>query len=87
MAKVLKYNLCTPVNLGTDEDPQIREIISPVTMGWSKINEEIARKEAHRGEITIEEVEDSVTKPTQLDALEAQVVYTAMMTDTLLEEV
>ena len=31
------------------------------------------------------EWEDVKTEPTQLDQIEAQVVYTAMMTDTLLE--
>lgn len=32
-------------------------------------------------------VEDINEQPTQLDRIEAQVAYTAMMTDTLLEEV
>lgn len=33
-----------------------------------------------------EQPKEQETKPTQLDRIEAQVVYTAMMTDTLLEE-
>ena len=46
----------------------------------------IAKAEAHNGEYTIEDdgVEE-VSTPSQLDIIEAQVAYTAMMTDTLLE--
>lgn len=53
--KLLKYNLCTRVNHGTEENPQIEEILSPVTMGWNEANEEIARREAYKGEYTIED--------------------------------
>ena len=53
--KILKYNLCTRVNHGTEENPQIEEILSPVTMGWNEANEEIAKREAHNGEYTIED--------------------------------
>lgn len=56
--KVIKYNLCTPVNHGTDEEPNIEEVLSAVTMGWNEANEEIAKREAHRGEYTIEDVEE-----------------------------
>lgn len=86
MAKVIKYNLCTTVNHGTTEEPQIVEVLSAVTIGWNEANEEIAKKEAYNGEYTIEDdgVEETAT-PTQLDIIEAQVAYTAMMTNTLLE--
>lgn len=47
----------------------------------------IAQAEAYNGEVTVEDVPDPVTEPTQLDQIEAQVTYTALMTDTLLEEV
>jgi hypothetical protein len=85
--KILKYNLCTRVNYGTEEEPKIEEILSPVTMGWNEANEEIAKREAHNGEYTIEDdgQAEPVNAPSQLDAIEAQVAYTAMMTDTLLE--
>lgn len=53
--KILKYNLCTRVNCGTEENPQIKEILSPVIMGWNEVNEEIAKKEAYNGEYTIED--------------------------------
>ena len=82
--KILKYNLCTKVNHGTEEVPVWVDILTPVTMGWNELNEETAKREAYNGEYTIEG-EDEVIGPTQLDRIEAQVTYTAMMTDTLLE--
>ena len=53
--KIIKYNLCTKVNYGTEEEPQIEEILSPVAMGWNETNEEIAKHEAYNGEYTIED--------------------------------
>lgn len=53
--KVIKYNLCTRVNHGTEEEPQIEEALYPVIMGWSEANEAIAQKEAHNGEYEIVE--------------------------------
>lgn len=53
--KILKYNLCTKVTHGTEEEPQIEEILSPVAMGWNETNEEIAKREAYNGDYTIED--------------------------------
>lgn len=55
-------------------------------VGWNEVNEEATKREADNGEYTIEDdgVEE-IIEPTQLDIIEAQVTYTAMMTDTLLE--
>lgn len=61
MAKVIKYNLCTKVNHGTEEEPQIEEILSEVTMGWNEANEEIAKREAYNGEYEI--VDDGKPEP------------------------
>ena len=56
------------------------------TVPYSAESEEAAKREAYNGEYTIEDdgVEEEPT-PSQLDIIEAQVTYTAMMTDTLLE--
>ena len=64
MAKVIKYNYCTKVNYGTEEEPKIEEILSPVTMGWNEVNEEIAKKEAYNGEYTIEDDGQPDPEPT-----------------------
>ena len=83
--KVLKYRLCTEVNHGTEEQPDIQQIFSDVSMGWNEANEKIAKAEAYNGEYTIEDDGKPEPAPTQLDRIEAQTTYTAMMTDTLME--
>ena len=87
MAKIIKYNLCAKVDHGTDEATEIKEILSAVCMSWSEANEDIAKREAYNGEYTIEDdgQPEPAETPSQLDIIEAQVAYTAMMTDTLLE--
>lgn len=79
--KKLKYNFCTRVNRGTKDAPQWEEIMSPVEMGWNEINEAIAKREAYNGEYTIEDdgIEEIIV-PTQLDRIESQIAYLAMMT-------
>lgn len=87
MAKVIKYKfLSCEVNHGTEENPNIEQILLDKVMSYSEANEEIAKREAYNGEYTIEDdgIEE-VSTPSQLDIIEAQVTYTAMMTDTLLE--
>ena len=56
--KVLKYRLMTEVNRGTEEQPDIQQIFSDVSLGWSEANEELAKREAYNGEYTIETIED-----------------------------
>ena len=75
--KVLKYRLCTEVNHGTEEQPDIQQIFSEVTMGWSEANEEIAKREAYNGEYNIEddgEPEPPTTTEQRVSDLEEQLV-------------
>ena len=89
--KIIKYNLCTRVNHGTEETPEWVDLLSPVEIRCTadnlSANEAIAKAEAYNGEYTIEDdgQPEPSEVPTQLDRVEAQVTYTAMMTDTLLE--
>ena len=83
--KIIKYNLCTKINRGTDESPVWEDSLSAVEIPWSEANEEIAKKEAYNGDYTIEDDGTPEPAPSQMDIIEAQVTYTAMMTDTLLE--
>lgn len=83
--KFIKYQLCTEVNRGTEEDPNVEQVFSDVSLGWSEANEEIAKREAYNGEYTVDDDGEPEPAPTQLDRIEAQTTYTAMMTDTLLE--
>ena len=71
--KVLKYRLMTEVNHGTEEQPDIQQIFSDVTLGWSEANEGIAKREAYNGEVTVEDdgepdpEEEAATGPSQDD--------------------
>lgn len=57
--KIIKYQLCTEINHGTDAKPDIQQVFSAVTLGWSEGNEKIAKTEAYNGEYTIEEEPDN----------------------------
>lgn len=84
--KILKYDLCDMVNDGTEEEPVWEEVRTSVEMDWSEENERIAAGEAAGGEyLIVERPDPEVAPPTQLDRIESQLMYTAMMTDTLLE--
>jgi hypothetical protein len=86
--KIIKYQIATEINCGTEMEPQFKVTLSEIIMGWNERNEEIAKKEAYNGEYTVEDdgIPEIEETPTQLDIIEAQVAYTAMMTDTLLME-
>lgn len=62
--KLIKYQLCTEINHGTEDEPQIEQSLAVVTLGWSEANEELAKKEAYNGEYTIEEEPD--TRPFEI---------------------
>lgn len=74
MEKVIKYKfLSCQANLGTEENPIYQQIFLNKTMGWNETNEQIAKKEAYKGEYTIEEVEEpeaAVTLEERTAALE-----------------
>lgn len=57
--KIIKYNLCTRVNHGTEETPEWVDLLSPVEIRCTadnlQANEAIAKAEAHNGEYTIED--------------------------------
>lgn len=59
MAKVIKYKICTMVNDGTQEAPDMVEVLADVKIAWNEANEETAKQEAHNGEYVIEE-DDSI---------------------------
>ena len=86
--KIIKYQLMTEANRGTEENPVVEQefydVVITCTADNLESNVEIAKAEAYNGKYTIED--DGVPEEiTQADRIEAQVTYTAMMTDTLLE--
>lgn len=86
--KRIKYLYNIPINHGDEENPTWEDCLYPKDLPYSETTEEIAKKEAYKGEYTIEDdgIED-IQEPTKEDKFEAQLTYTAMMTGTLLEEV
>lgn len=77
--KFLKYRLMTEVNYGTEEQPDIQQILSAVTLGWSKANEELAKREAYNGEYTIEDDGEPEPEPTEQEQLRADVDFLLAM--------
>ena len=77
--KVLRYRLMAEVNHGTDEQPDIQQIFSDVTMGWNEVNEEIAKREAYNGEYTIEDDGQPDPEPTEQEQLRADVDFLLAM--------
>ena len=59
--KIIKYRLCTEINRGTEEQPNIEQVFSGVTSIWNEGNEEIAKSEAYNGEYEI--VDDGEPEP------------------------
>lgn len=59
--KKIKYQLCTEINHGTEEEPQIEQVLSDVTLDWSAANEQIAKAEAYNGEYEI--IDDGEPEP------------------------
>lgn len=57
--KIIKYELCTRVNRGTEEEPLWEDILNDkeIHCGADKleVNEAIAKREAYNGEYTIQD--------------------------------
>ena len=63
--KIIKYKfLSCEINHGTEENPDIEQIFLDKSMGWNEANEEIAKKEAYKGEYTIEDDGKPEPEPT-----------------------
>ncbi len=54
--KLIKYKFVSAeINRGTEEEPEIEQIIFTKVLPYSEANEEIARREACNSEYTIED--------------------------------
>ena len=84
----MKWIVYNKENVTHKDDGEVEnQSFIPIHSPYSAENEEIAKREAYNGEYTIEDdgQPEPSAEPTQLDRVEAQATYTAMMTDTLLE--
>lgn len=87
MAKIIKYKFVSAeINRGTEEEPEIEQVILGASLNCKTqidydANYSIAEMEAIEGTIEISgEFDDITLEPTQLDRIESQVAYLAMMT-------
>ena len=64
----------------------VHDVIVKMAIPYSEKNMEYARLHSVDGVLEAKELSASADLPTRLDAIEAQMTYTAMMTDTLLED-
>lgn len=86
MKRIKWLFLSSEINHGTEESPNIEQCFIPKDFQYSDDCLEAAKRESYNGEYEIyDDGIEEVIVPTQLDRIEAQVTYTAMMTDTLLE--
>ena len=73
--KLLKYQLMTEVNLGTEEQPDIVQTFNAVELRCQddrlEANLSIAKSEAYNGEVTVEDIPDIETEPTTDNVLNA----------------
>ena len=86
--KKIKYQfLLWERNDGTEEIPDIKQHFITKDLAYCDEALAAAEIEAWNGEYEIYDDGqlDPSVQPTQLDRIEAQIAYTAMMTDTLLE--
>ena len=64
--KMISYKfLAAEINRGTEEEPNIEQILRDKSMTWSESNEEIAKREAYNGEYTIEDDGQPEPEPKQ----------------------
>lgn len=73
-------------NIGTESEPIFVPVLQDMGVEYSPENETIIKQIAYgEPEIYDDGQPDPADTPSQLDVIEAQVTYTALMTDTLLE--
>ena len=85
MATWIEYLWPVPQADDSSEQPYLQLIRSPITDDTREQMIERITAIAYNGEYTIEDDGEPAPAPTQLDRIEAQTTYTALMTDTLLE--
>ena len=80
--KLIRYNTLQTTVIDGVELPKSEEYMSSITIRWSEENEALAKAEAYKGEYEIFEndIPDPEDTPTQLDRIEAQLAYFAIMT-------
>lgn len=82
--KLIKYQIMTEVDHGTEETPDIQQIFTSASVPYSEKNLEFAKAEAYNGEVFIEDDGTPEPEPTQAEQLRADVDYLSAMTGVML---
>ena len=77
--KVIKFKLCSEINVGTKEEPKIVQDFVDVTRTGSEKDEELAKRIAYNGEYTIEDDGQPEPEPTEHEQLRADVDFLLAM--------
>ena len=77
--KVIKFLLCSEINVGTKEEPKIVQDFVDITRTWSEKDEEIAKREAYNGEYEIIDDGEPEPEPTEQEQLRADVDFLLAM--------
>lgn len=85
--KVIKYQIATEVNYGTEENPDIQVLLQDKTVGYSNEAKEVALEESYNSEITIEDDGQPEPEPSRKETLEADVAELKEALDLLLSGV
>ena len=83
--KKVSYQISVSVNDGTQENISLTNAYVVCEESELEVKLESVKSRAYNGVYSVEDIPDEPQEPTQLDRVEAQVTYTSMMTDTLLE--
>ena len=69
----INYQIMTEVNLGTEDEPDIRQNIRGKSIPYTDTNYQLALQEAYQGEVTIEDdgQPEPEPEPTDTDVLNA----------------
>lgn len=83
--KIIKYKILGYTGVFNSETGKVeqKECFAEVVCPYSDAAYQDALSKAYNGEVTVEDDGQTET-PSQLDTIEAQVTYTAMITDTLI---
>ena len=85
--KLIKYQIATEVNYGTNEEPKIELLLQQKSIEYSAENEVVAKNEAYKGQITIEDDGQPEPEPIREEKLEAEVSELKEALDLLLSGV
>ena len=80
--QIVVYERRTTVNVGSEEQPVFQENRQEITLPYTPEHVELAKAEAWNGVYTVEDRPQPPKPLSRLDIIEAQISYTAMMTDT-----